>query len=176
MAPSLAPTPWTQSFPVRRAPVAARPTPVSPNGPRDVARRRRLHLPDLRSARARHSGGDTVDAGGYHYSVDALVEEAHAVYADGIPAMLLFGLPAAKDELAPRRTRRTRSFRSRCGRSKTPVPDLMVVTDVCLCEYTDHGHCGVIRGDTSTMTSVALLVRTAVTHAGPAPTSSRRPT
>jgi porphobilinogen synthase len=104
--------------------------------------------------------------GVYHYSVDALVEEAHAVQADGIPAMLLFGLPAAKDAVGSEAYAEDGIVQIAVRAIKDACPDLMVVTDVCLCEYTDHGHCGVIRGDhVDNDLSLPLLARTAVSHA-----------
>src|SRR5215218_1173441 len=94
-----------------------------------------------------------------HLSVEAAVEEAGTVAALGVPAVLLFGLPAARDEEGSVQ-RATRAI-------KAAHPDLLIVTDVCLCEYTTHGHCGVLRDDgvVDNDASLDLLARTAVSQA-----------
>ena len=86
--------------------------------------------------------------GVFQLSVDEAVQEAAAAKAEGVAGVLLFGLPEHKDadRIAGRRTR-TRRCRPPCARSSASVPDLLVMTDVCLCEYTSHGHCGIVDGD-----------------------------
>jgi porphobilinogen synthase len=104
--------------------------------------------------------------GQYQLSLDQLPAEANELRSLGIPAVLLFGLPAAKDDvgseaydfdgIVPRAIRTLRQA----------SPELIVVTDVCLCEYTSHGHCGVIvDGDVDNDETLPLLARTAVSHA-----------
>jgi porphobilinogen synthase len=104
--------------------------------------------------------------GVYHFSVDVLVDEAHAAVADGIPAVLLFGLPASKDDVGSEAYDDDGIVQRAVRAIKEAVPGLLVVTDVCLCEYTSHGHCGVIRGgNVDNDASLPLLARTALSHA-----------
>ena len=99
-------------------------------------------------------------------SVDRLCEEAEEAHRLGVPAVLLFGIPEEKDEAASGAydddgivQRALRSLRER-------VPGLVLLTDVCLCEYTSHGHCGVVDGgEILNDVSLELLARTAVSHA-----------
>jgi porphobilinogen synthase len=99
-------------------------------------------------------------------SVDRTCEEAEELYALGVRAVLLFGIPEEKDEVATGAydedgivQRVLRGLRDR-------VPELVLMTDVCLCEYTSHGHCGVVRdGEVLNDVSLELLARTAVSHA-----------
>jgi porphobilinogen synthase len=79
-------------------------------------------------------------------SADLLVEEARAVAALGVPAVLLFGIPDAKDAVGSGAYDRDGVVQRAVMALKDALPDLVVVTDVCLCEYTDHGHCGVVEG------------------------------
>ena len=104
--------------------------------------------------------------GVYHYSVDILCKEAEEVKRLGIPAVLLFGLPANKDEQGSE-AYATDGIVQRAVRAlKKAVPDLVVITDVCLCEYTSHGHCGIVRGgEVLNDQTVELIARTAVSHA-----------
>ena len=83
--------------------------------------------------------------GNFHLSVDRLEEEARAVYDLGIPAVILFGLPGKRDEAASEAYDPKGIVQVAIRRLKKSVPDLVVVTDVCLCEYTPHGHCGVMK-------------------------------
>jgi porphobilinogen synthase len=104
--------------------------------------------------------------GVFHLSVDALVEEAQAAAADGVPAVLLFGLPASKDVDGSEAYDDEGIVQQAVRAIKDGCPDLVVVTDVCLCEYTSHGHCGVIRGGVvDNDLSLPLLARTALSHA-----------
>ncbi len=102
------------------------------------------------------------------FSISNLVEEAGAVVAAGIGAVLLFGIPAAKDEVGSGAYDNEGIVQMAVRALKDAHPDLVVVTDVCLCEYTSHGHCGVIReGGTEVDNdlSVELLAKTAISHA-----------
>jgi porphobilinogen synthase len=85
--------------------------------------------------------------GNYHLSVDKLEEEARAVFGLGIPAIILFGLPEKRDEMASEAYDPKGIVQQAIRRVKKAVPDLIVITDVCLCEYTPHGHCGIIKDD-----------------------------
>ena len=99
----------------------------------------------------RHGSGikETIDPmpGCYHISLDLLAEEVQEVYDLGIPAVLLFGLPADKDPLGTEAYDPEGIIQEAIRIIKKATPDLMVIGDVCLCEYTDHGHCGVIDGN-----------------------------
>jgi len=102
----------------------------------------------------------------YHFSVDTLCKEAEEVYSLGIPAVLLFGLPAEKDEVGSEAYADSGIVQRAVTAMKKAVPDLVVITDACLCEYTSHGHCGVLRnGRVDNDETLELLARTAVSHA-----------
>jgi len=104
--------------------------------------------------------------GNYHLSIDQLVEEAVAVRDLGIPAVLLFGLPARKDEQASEGYARDGIVQQAVRALKRNVPDLIVITDVCACEYTNTGHCGFLKnGYLDNESSVELLTKIAVSHA-----------
>ncbi|HEX6388726.1 MAG TPA: porphobilinogen synthase, partial [Solirubrobacteraceae bacterium] len=100
-------------------------------------------------------------------SIDELVAEAGEVAALGVPAVLLFGIPAAKDPEGTGAYDDEGIVQLATRALKQAHPDLIVVTDVCLCEYTDHGHCGLLRGDGSVDndSSVELIARAAVSQA-----------
>jgi porphobilinogen synthase len=85
--------------------------------------------------------------GVFQLSVDMLVREAREVAALGVPGVLLFGVPAEKDALGSAGYARDGVVQRAVATLKDALPDLVVITDVCLCEYTDHGHCGVVEGD-----------------------------
>jgi len=82
--------------------------------------------------------------GVYQYSVNELVENAKQVFDLGIPAILLFGIPRLKDELGSQAFDPNGIIQTALRRLKQSVPELLVITDVCLCEYTSHGHCGIV--------------------------------
>jgi porphobilinogen synthase len=104
--------------------------------------------------------------GVFNLSVDEAVREAEAAKADGVNSVLLFGLPEHKDEIGSAAYDAGAPVQSAVGALKRPLPDTLVVTDVCLCEYTDHGHCGILIGDQiANDPTVDQLVRTAVSHA-----------
>ncbi len=103
--------------------------------------------------------------GNYHLSVDQVEEEVREVADLGIPAVLLFGLPETKDAVGREAYSPSGVIQQASQAIKKAVPSLMVVTDVCLCEYTDHGHCGVIEGDRIVNDlTLDLLCRTALSH------------
>jgi porphobilinogen synthase len=104
--------------------------------------------------------------GNFHFSVDVLVEETQAAMEDGVRAVLLFGLPERKDETGSEAWDDEAAVQSAVRRLKEECPGLVVITDVCLCEYTSHGHCGVIEdGDVANDATLELLARAAASHA-----------
>ncbi len=104
--------------------------------------------------------------GCYHLSVDELAREAKEVAAMGIPGIILFGLPAAKDAVGSEAYAEDGIIQQAVRAVKDTVSDLLVITDVCLCEYTSHGHCGVVeRGQVKNDPTLELLARTALSHA-----------
>ena len=104
--------------------------------------------------------------GVFQMSVDEIVREAAAAKADGVPGVLLFGLPESKDVVGSAAYDPEAPVQTAVGALKRDVPGLLVVTDVCLCEYTSHGHCGIIVDDEiSNDTTVAQLARAALSHA-----------
>jgi porphobilinogen synthase len=99
-------------------------------------------------------------------SIDRAVEEARDVRQLGIPAVILFGIPDHKDALGSQGTDENGIIPRAVRAIKQAVPDLIVVTDVCMCEYTDHGHCGVIRDEeVLNDPTLELLCQQAVAHA-----------
>jgi porphobilinogen synthase len=100
-------------------------------------------------------------------SISHAVEEAGEAEALGIPAVLLFGIPAQKDEQASGAYDDEGVVQLAVRAIKEAHPDLVVVTDVCLCEYTSHGHCGVVRpdGEVDNDVTLELLAKTAISHA-----------
>jgi porphobilinogen synthase len=103
--------------------------------------------------------------GQYHLSVDQAAEEARAVADLGILAVLLFGIPATKDAVGSEAYSPTGVVQQAARAIKQATPALLVVTDVCLCEYTDHGHCGVVEaGYVANDLTLDLLCRTALSH------------
>jgi porphobilinogen synthase len=104
--------------------------------------------------------------GVFNLSVDEAVRETTAAKADGINAVLLFGLPDHKDDVGSAAADPEAPVQSAVRAIKRSVPDVLVITDVCLCEYTDHGHCGiVIDNEIVNDATVDLLVKAAVSHA-----------
>jgi porphobilinogen synthase len=104
--------------------------------------------------------------GVFNLSVDEAVKETAAAQADGIKSVLLFGLPDHKDDVGSTAYDSDAPVQSAIRAIKREVPNSLVITDVCLCEYTDHGHCGIIvDGEITNDPSVEQLVRAAVSHA-----------
>ena len=104
--------------------------------------------------------------GNYHWSVDTLVEEARSVKALGISGVLLFGIPESKDERGSSGYDDQGIVQQAVRALKREVKGLLVVTDVCLCEYTSHGHCGLVQGDeVLNDATLDLLARMALSHA-----------
>ena len=102
----------------------------------------------------------------FHFSPDTIAAEAAEVADLGIPAVLLFGLPAKKDPTGSEAWSETGVVQRSIKEIKNHTPDLLVVTDVCLCAYTDHGHCGVIKdGKIDNDATCELLAKVALSHA-----------
>jgi porphobilinogen synthase len=104
--------------------------------------------------------------GVFQYSVDKLTREAKEIAALGINAVLLFGIPESKDESGSSAYQTDGVIQQAIRAIKKAVPELLVITDVCLCEYTSHGHCGlVVDGDVDNDKTLDLLARMALSHA-----------
>ncbi|HEY0387154.1 MAG TPA: porphobilinogen synthase [Gaiellales bacterium] len=105
-------------------------------------------------------------AGQFHHSIETLVAEAELVHAAGVPAVILFGLPDHKDDAASSAYDDEGIVQMAVRALRAQVPELVLVTDVCLCQYTSHGHCGVLRdGAVDNDLTLDLLAQTAVSHA-----------
>lgn len=104
--------------------------------------------------------------GCYHFSPDTIGSEAAEVASLGIPAVLLFGLPGSKDEIGSEAWAENGVVQRAVRQIKEAAPELLVVTDVCLCEFTSHGHCGVIKdGKVDNDPTCELLSKMALSHA-----------
>lgn len=104
--------------------------------------------------------------GQFHLSCDQIVKVAKQAHDAGIPAIILFGIPDKKDPLATRAYASDAIVQKAVQAVKEKVPDISVITDVCLCAYTDHGHCGVVEnGIIDNDASLDLLAKTALSHA-----------
>ncbi|MGN7168006.1 porphobilinogen synthase [Paenibacillus cellulositrophicus] len=112
--------------------------------------------------------------GVYHFSLDRLKEEVDEIASLGIPAVLLFGIPETKDNIGSSAFAEDGIVQEATRLIKSWYPDLLVVADTCLCEFTDHGHCGMVHtyerdghvcGDVMNDESLELLVKTAVSQA-----------
>jgi porphobilinogen synthase len=102
-----------------------------------------------------------------HLSPDEAAREAEQIYRAGVPAVLLFGIPPAKDPAGSWAARLDAPVQDATRRIKQAVPELLVIADTCLCEYTDHGHCGVLRpdGGVDNDLTLPLLAAAAVSQA-----------
>jgi len=104
--------------------------------------------------------------GNFQMSVDHLVREVEKTKELGIPAVLLFGIPEKKDEAASGAFAQDGIVQRAVRRIKDRTPDILVITDVCLCEYTSHGHCGMMeKGDVDNDPTIEVLAETALSHA-----------
>ncbi|HEY6192902.1 MAG TPA: porphobilinogen synthase [Bacteroidota bacterium] len=160
--------------------------PQTETGPRDFKRLRRTRMTAVLRSMVRETELSKADfiyplfacpganvrkevssmPGVFQMSVDQIVRECHEVHALGIPAVILFGIPEQKDDVGSEAYDELGIVQRAIHAIKKDVPDLFVITDVCLCEYTSHGHCGIVRG-TEIMNdeSIDLLAREALTHA-----------
>ncbi len=104
--------------------------------------------------------------GHFQLSVEHLIKTAASAVELGIPAVMLFGIPDSKDSLGTRAYADDGIVQIAARALKDKLPQLAIITDVCLCQYTDHGHCGVVEGQTiDNDASLDLLSRTALSHA-----------
>jgi len=104
--------------------------------------------------------------GNFQMSVDHLLKEVKQSKDLGIPAVLLFGIPDEKDELASGAVRKDGIIQQAVRAIKDRVPDILVITDLCFCEYTSHGHCGCLKdGDVDNDATLEMLAETAVSQA-----------
>ena len=104
--------------------------------------------------------------GHYQLSIDNLVKTAREAFNLGIPAVMLFGIPDKKDPLATSAYAKDGIVQKATTALKKKIPDLVVITDVCLCQYTNHGHCGIVEGQIiNNDATLDLLARTALSHA-----------
>ena len=104
--------------------------------------------------------------GNHRWSVDLLVDECREVAALGIPAVILFGVPEKKDEIGSSAYDSQGIVQQATRAIKKALPELLVITDVCICGYTSHGHCGVVKdGLVENDSSVELLAKTALSQA-----------
>ncbi len=104
--------------------------------------------------------------GNYQLSIDLLIEEVKEVHGLGIPAIILFGIPDEKDAMGSDATRDEGIVQRAVQAVKEAVPEMYVITDVCFCEYTDHGHCGaVVDGDVDNDSTLEMLANQVITHA-----------
>ncbi|MBI5083510.1 MAG: porphobilinogen synthase, partial [Acidobacteria bacterium] len=104
--------------------------------------------------------------GNYQLSVDEIVKECEVCHSLGIGGVILFGIPDEKDECASQAYAERGIVQRAVAAIKRAVPDLLVITDVCNCEYTSHGHCGKIVGeDVDNDATLAWLAASAVSHA-----------
>jgi len=103
--------------------------------------------------------------GNFQMSIDNLVEEVKKIQGVGIPAIMLFGIPEVKDEEGSGAYAEDGIIQQAVGKIKDEVADILVITDVCLCQYTSHGHCGVLDGEeVDNDATLELLTRTALSH------------
>jgi len=104
--------------------------------------------------------------GHYHLSIDNLLKVAKQAFDLGVPAIILFGIPSKKDPLGTLAYAKDGIVQQAIRAVKNKVPELSVITDVCLCQFTDHGHCGFVEGHTvDNDATLDLLARTALSHA-----------
>jgi len=105
--------------------------------------------------------------GQFRYSIDMIKEPLREVLDLGIPAVLLFGIPNKKDPLGREAYKKTGIVQKAIKTVKDIAPELAVITDVCMCEYTDHGHCGILteKGEVSNDDTLEVIARIALSHA-----------
>jgi porphobilinogen synthase len=103
--------------------------------------------------------------GCYQFSIDELIKEAKEIDQLGIPGIILFGIPERKDEVGSEAYAEDGIVQTAVRALKDAVPDLLIITDVCLCEYTSHGHCGLVKdGVILNDPTLELLARQALSH------------
>ncbi|RJR28872.1 MAG: porphobilinogen synthase [Desulfobacteraceae bacterium] len=104
--------------------------------------------------------------GQFHFSPDTVIEEVRELHSLGVPAVILFGLPDQKDSTGTRSYAEDGVVQRSVSEIKEKLPEMLVFTDVCLCEYTDHGHCGILKqGEVDNDSTLEVLALQAVSHA-----------
>ena len=104
--------------------------------------------------------------GQYQFSVDTVVQEVEDVWSLGIPSVILFGIPEKKDPVGSSASSESGVVQRAVSAIKEKRPEMVVITDVCLCEYTDHGHCGILRnGQVDNDATLDVLISQALSHA-----------
>lgn len=104
--------------------------------------------------------------GNFRFSIDELLKELAEVHSLGIPAIMLFGIPSHKDEQGSEGVAEDGIIQNAVRAIKHEIPELTVITDVCFCEYTSHGHCGyVVNNDVENDTTLDWLAKMAISHA-----------
>ncbi len=104
--------------------------------------------------------------GQFQFSIDNLIKECRKAFESGIPGVMIFGLPSKKNPLATEAYKKDGIVQRAVNKLKNKLPELAVITDVCLCQYTDHGHCGFVDGNKiDNDASLDLLAKTALSHA-----------
>jgi len=165
--PTAAATASSSNLFLRRRPRRLRHSPAI----RDVVRETKLSLEDLIYPLFACPGSDVRQEvpsmpGVFQLSVDQVVIEATAAATEGVRGVLLFGLPESKDSTGSAADNSTAPVQSAIRAIKKEIPELLVITDVCLCEYTSHGHCGIIDGTNIVNdATVNRLTSVAVSHA-----------
>ena len=140
-------------------------------GLRNMIRETRLSVSDLILPLFVVNGKDVKNPipsmpGHYQLSIDNFLRTAQAAFELGIPAIILFGIPEKKDSLGTAAYAESGIVQKAVKAAKDKIPELVVITDVCLCQYTDHGHCGVVEGNSiDNDATLDLLARTALSHA-----------
>ena len=140
-------------------------------GVRDLVRETRLDVADLiQPLFLREGDGQPVEIpslpGQHNHAAEAAGREAARLSASGVPAVILFGVPEHKDDVGSAAYDHGGVVQTAIRSIKAVVPEMVVITDVCLCQYTTHGHCGVLRdGDVDNDLSIELLAETALSHA-----------
>lgn len=138
---------------------------------REMVRETRLHPSDfIHPLFVVHGEGIrheiTSMPGQYHLSVDKLVEECHNIYNTGVKSVMLFGIPAHKDATGSEAMQDDGIVQQGLKALHRELPDLVTIADICMCEYTDHGHCGILHGEeVANDETVACLVKQAVSMA-----------
>ncbi|RLB33009.1 MAG: porphobilinogen synthase [Deltaproteobacteria bacterium] len=138
---------------------------------RDMVRETTISVKDLIYPLFVKSGKNIKDPiaslpGQFHFSVDTITQEVNEIWELGIPAVILFGIPDRKDSVGSRAYADDGVVQSAISAIKKEVPEIVVITDVCLCEYTDHGHCGIIKnGQVDNDATIEVLALEAVSHA-----------
>jgi porphobilinogen synthase len=105
--------------------------------------------------------------GQFRYSPDTAAQAARDIFGKRIPAILLFGIPSRKDRFGTEAHKRDGIVQKAIAEIKNIVPEMLVITDVCMCEYTDHGHCGILdeKGCVSNDETLDLLAKISLSHA-----------